>query len=88
MAFYHLIWTESDDENEGNEDHVGQHGVTFQEFVEVVENPEVEEIPHRFPNRAAYYGWTSAGKYLVAILDVMDDGITAYPVTAFEVEPE
>jgi uncharacterized DUF497 family protein len=80
MPYFQFIWTDD------NEDHVGQHGVTFAEFVEVVLNPEAEEYPHRFPNRAAYWAWTSTGKYIVAIADIMEDGVTAIPVTAFEVE--
>lgn len=80
MAFFDLIWTEE------NEDHVGQHGVTFSEFVEVVESPAFEEIPHRFPNRAAFYGWTSTGKFIIAVIDILEDGVTALPVTAFEIE--
>lgn len=79
MPYFQLIWTDD------NEDHVGQHGVTFSEFVEVVLSPEAEEYPHRFANRAAFWGWTSTGKYVMAIVDILEDGVTAIPVTAFEV---
>lgn len=80
MPYFEFVWTAD------NEDHVGQHGITFEEFLDVALYPEAENRPHRFPNRVKAFGWTSTGRYIAAIYDVEEDGVTAIPVTAFEVK--
>lgn len=78
MPLFQFLWTPD------AIDHVAQHGVTPEEFTEVALFPDYEEKPHRKPNRVAAYGETSNGKYLKVIYDILEDGFSAYPVTAFE----
>ena len=77
MPFYFFLWT-----NE-NERHVAEHGVTVEEFEEVVCDPESVESS-RTSNRPVAFGYTSTGKYLAYVYDLMDED-TVLPVTAYEV---
>jgi len=79
MPFWFTIWDGENDE------HVCQHGVTQDEFEEVVADPASSVVPGRFPGRFEVRGETASGKRLVCVYDLLDD-TTIYPVTAFEVD--
>lgn len=49
-----------------NEAHLGEHGVTPDEFEEVVSEPDAEDVS-RTTGRPIAFGWTSSGKYLACI---------------------
>ncbi len=77
MPYYFFIW---DDDNER---HIGEHGVTMDEFEEVVSDPD-SAGESRATGRPIAFGYTSTGKYLACVYDV-DDESTVYPITAYEV---
>lgn len=78
MPYFTFLWTPE------NEEHIAQHGITMDEFEEVVMNPSKEEIS-RSSNLPAVYGWTSTGKFIFCVYEPMDD-LMVLPVTAYEVE--
>jgi uncharacterized DUF497 family protein len=77
MPFYLFIW------NDRIEDHLASHGVTPDEFEEVVCDPD-ELDRSRSSGRAIAFGETSTGKYLACVYELLDD-TTVLPVTAYEV---
>lgn len=78
MAFYLFFWTDE------REQHVADHGITREEFEEVVNQPEFVTAS-RSTGRSIAFGWTSTGKYLAAIYQMIDD-VTVEPITAYEVK--
>ena len=78
MPFYLFIW------NDEIEEHLMTHGVTPDEFEQIVCDPDdVDES--RSSGRPVAFGETSSGKYLACIYELLDD-TTVLPVTACEVE--
>jgi uncharacterized DUF497 family protein len=78
LPFYSFIW------NDEIEEHIAQHGVTPDEFEEVVCDPD--EVDRSLSsNRPIAFGETSNGKYLACVYELLDDA-TVLPVTAYEVE--
>jgi uncharacterized DUF497 family protein len=78
VPFYFFIW------NDLIEKHLAEHGVTPDEFEEIVCNPdEVEQS--QSSDRFVAFGETSTGKYLACVYEHLDDA-TVLPVTAYEVE--
>lgn len=80
MPCYFFVW---DGENE---QHLAEHGVTPEEFEEVVSRPERIETSRTTGNPASI-GATSTGKRLICIYEFVD-AVTVYPVTAYEIETE
>ncbi len=78
MPYYRFIWLES------NLEHLAEHDVTWEEFEEVVCDPERIE-KSRSSGRYIAFGYTSTGKYLACIYEMFDD-VDVYPVTAYEPE--
>lgn len=78
MPFFLFQW---DDENEV---HLAEHGVTRDEFADVVCDPDHVEIS-RSSGRPIAFGYTPAGKYLACVYELLDE-TTVYAVTAFEPE--
>ena len=78
MPFYLFIW------NDRLEVYLAEHGVTPDEFEEVVCNPD-EIQQSRSSGRPIAFGETSTGKYLVCVYELLDE-TTVLPVTAYEVE--
>jgi hypothetical protein len=64
------------------------HGVTREEVEEVVVEDWDTAIRSRSNGQPEAFGWTTAGKYLTVIFElVTDDPLTVYPITAYEVPP-
>lgn len=80
MPWYEFVW------DGDNEEHLRQHGVTPDEFVEVVCNPDNTEVS-RSSGRPIAFGPTSTGKYLACVYELLDE-TTVYPITAYEAEDE
>lgn len=78
MPFYLFVW------NDENEEHLAEHGVSIEEFVEVVCNPDRIETS-RSSGRPIAFGYTSTGKYLACVYEELDD-VTLFAITAFEPE--
>ena len=67
-----------------NERHIQEHGVSMEEFEEVVCNPDATETS-RSTGRPIAFGYTSTGKYLACVCDMLDES-TVCPITAYPVE--
>ncbi|MBT5018329.1 MAG: hypothetical protein HON04_06240 [Planctomicrobium sp.] len=78
MPYYQFLWT-PDILN-----HVDEHGVTIEEFEEIVMDPDFV-TSSRSSGRPAAEGFTSTGKYLFCVYELLEDGVTVLPVTAYEV---
>ncbi|MBC7856108.1 MAG: BrnT family toxin [Pirellulaceae bacterium] len=78
MPFYLFIW---DGENEK---HLEEHGVSPEEFSEVVCDPHRVE-KSRSSGRPIAFGYTSTGRYLACVYEMIDE-TSIYPVTAYEPE--
>jgi uncharacterized DUF497 family protein len=78
MPFFLFYWTEE------NLEHIEEHGVTLEEFEEIVTNPERSEVS-RSTGRPMAIGLTSTGKYVACIYEFLDES-TVYPITAYEIE--
>ena len=77
MPFYEFFWTDEIVE------HLAEHGVTPEDFVTVVSNPEFRD-KSRATNRPCCFGEAPDGRYLYCVYEVLDD-VTVIPVTAYEV---
>lgn len=75
MPYYFFDW------NAGREEHVAEHGISTSEFEEVVMDP-VKIERSRSSDPLIAFGWTSTGKHLACVYEMLHD--TVYPVTAFE----
>jgi uncharacterized DUF497 family protein len=78
VPFYLFIW------NDRLEGYLAEHGVTPDEFEEVVCNPD-DVHQSRSSGRPIAFGETSTGKYLACVYELLDE-TTVLPVTAYEVE--
>jgi uncharacterized DUF497 family protein len=76
MPFYFFIWTDE------NEQHLADHGVSPDEFEEVVQHPQRVETS-RTTGRPIAFGTTGAGRELACVYDLIDES-TVYPVTSYE----
>ena len=76
-----IIW---DDEPGGNLEHLAEHGITPEEFEEILRDDRIKTGVSRKTKRPMKQGWTSTGKYIVIVWDEYDeDPRVIYPVTAF-----
>lgn len=67
-------------------EYIGQHGVTPEEFEEVVLNAKTIRRSGS-SGRPLVFGPTSSGKYLACIFEYMDsDETEVLPVTAYEID--
>jgi uncharacterized DUF497 family protein len=78
MPFYLFVWDGENDE------HLAEHGVTPEEFAEVVCQPDRVETS-RSSGRPIAFGPTTTGKYLACVYELLDE-TTVYAITAFEPE--
>jgi hypothetical protein len=63
---------------------LAEHGVTPEEFAEVVCNPDRVEVSGS-SGRPIAFGPTSTGKYLACVYELFDE-FTVYAITAYEAE--
>ncbi|MBN2577530.1 MAG: hypothetical protein JXB10_00880 [Pirellulales bacterium] len=78
MPFYFFLW------NDQIEEHLREHGVTPDEYEEVVCDPDDVDLSYS-SNRPVAFGETSTGKYLACIYELLDEA-TVLPITAYEIE--
>ena len=78
MPFYFFAW---DDEAEA---HLAEHGVSIADFEAILSAPHAEGMS-RSSGLPITFGWTSDGRYLACVYELVDDE-TIRPVTAFEIE--
>jgi hypothetical protein len=77
MPFYFFVWTQE------IIDHLGQHGVTPEEFEEIVSQPDYEDVSRSSGNPLAF-GYTSDGRRLCCVFRRLDED-TIEPITAYQV---
>lgn len=77
MPFYIFQWTEE------ALAHIAEHGVSQDEFEEVVTSPTRVD-KSRSTERPIAFGPTTTGKYLACVFESIDD-VEVVPVTAYEV---
>ena len=87
MTVIRVIW-DLEDEPDGKVPHIAEHGITVEEYEEVLEHHHGEaDISHSSGNPIAF-GWTSTGKHIAVVWEhVDDDRLTVRPVTAYECPP-
>lgn len=90
MGFSMLIsflW-DFDDDPDGNVQHLAQHGITQDEFEEVVMNDWPPSATSRSSGEPMSFGWTVTGKYLACVYEAVEQNPPAVrPITAFESKP-
>ena len=80
MPVFDFLWFDE------NEQHLAEHGVTKEEFEEVVFNAARSEIQRsRSSGNPLVVGYTSTGKKIACVYEDVD-GYQIVPVTAYEVE--
>ena len=77
MPFYFFVWTPE------IVAHLAEHTVTPEEFEQVVNNPDYEDLSRSTGNPLAI-GATDAGRYLCCVFRRYD-GVTIEPITAYDV---
>lgn len=81
------IW-DLDEDPDGNVQHIAEHGITVEEAEEVVRDRYEAAVASESSGRPAVFGWTSTGKHLAVIFEVVDlETPLVYVVTAFEAPP-
>jgi hypothetical protein len=78
MPYYFFVWTAE------IEEHLAEHGVTPEDFEEVVCNPEQESISRSSGNPIAF-GRTSEGRLICCVFQRLEDDMIL-PITAYDVE--
>jgi hypothetical protein len=77
MPYHFFVWTPE------IVDHLAEHDVTPDDFEEVVNNPDSEDVSRSSGNPVAF-GSTSDGRYICCVFRRVDKD-TIEPVTAYEV---
>ena len=77
MPYFDFLWTDD------IIDHIAEHGVSQEDFEEVVGDP-VRTGQSRSSGLPAAWGFTGDGRYVIAIYEQLDE-FTVLPVTAYEV---
>ncbi len=84
MATIRVLW-DLDDDPEGNVQHVAEHGVTQDEYEEVLDKYHNEAVVSRSSGETVAFGWTSTGKHIIVVWQhVDDDPLMVRPITAYE----
>jgi uncharacterized DUF497 family protein len=77
MPYYEFQWLDSAIE------HLAEHDISTEDFEGVVCNP-LRKGKSKSSGRKAAWGYTSDGRYIIAIYEKIDE-LTLLPVTAYEV---
>ena len=76
--YYEFIWTDEILE------HLAEHDITAEDFQDVVEHPEGRDTSASSGSPVAF-GEIADGRFIMCAYDVLEDGITVIPRTAYEV---
>ena len=76
MAYFHFIWTDEIVR------HIDEHGITTQDFEDIVCHP-LGTSRSKSSGLPAAFGYTSDGRYVIAIYQMIDE-TTVLPVTAYK----
>lgn len=87
MANAEFVW-DLDDDPDGNVQHIAEHGVTVEEAEEVVGGWYDGAVASRSSGRPTVFGWTTSGKYLAVVFEIVDElQPQVYVITAYEAPP-
>jgi uncharacterized DUF497 family protein len=87
VANVEYVW-DLEEDPEGNVQHIAEHGITVEEAEEVVRDRYAGVVASWSSGRPTVFGWTSTGKHLAVIFEVVDEELPkVYVVTAFEAPP-
>jgi hypothetical protein len=78
MPYYFFVW------NDEVIAHLAEHGVTPEEFEEIVCNPLSEDVS-RSSGRPVAFGLTDDERRIMCVYELIDAS-TVLPITAYEVE--
>jgi uncharacterized DUF497 family protein len=78
VPWFQYIWSEEAVE------HLAEHGISQDDFEFVMEHP-ISKTTSDSSGRPLVFGYTSDGRHIAAIFELLDDGITVVPVTCYEV---
>jgi len=79
-----IVWDTADD-LDGNVEHIGQHGVTQDEVIDVLHSSLSNTTTSNSSSHYVTFGYTSEGRYLAVVWEhVLDDPLTVYPITAYD----
>jgi hypothetical protein len=82
-----IIWDVEDDPD-GNVQHLREHDVTTEEAEEVLLSRKSSRAVSRASGLPTAFGWTSTGRYLAVVFELVDDDpLTFRPVTAYDTPP-
>jgi hypothetical protein len=82
-----IIW-DLEDDPDGNVQHLREHDVSIQEAEEVLLDTRSSRAPSRTSGLPTAFGWTSTGRHLAVVYEVVDNNpLTLRPVTAYDVPP-
>ncbi len=82
-----IIW-DLEDDMDGNVQHLREHDVSIEEAEEVLLDPKSSRAPSRTSGLPTAFGWTSTGRHLAVVYELVDDDpLTFRPVTAYDVPP-
>lgn len=81
MPWFDFFWVPGRD---GNIEHIAEHGVTQDEFEEVVQHPDRIETS-RSSGLPMAFGYARTGRYLAVVYEEIDK-TTVYPITAYDTE--
>jgi uncharacterized DUF497 family protein len=83
MEFVEIIW-DLDDDPDGNVQHIAEHGITVNDVLEVLSDPDASSGTSSSSGRPITFGETVDGRYLAVVWElVLEDPKTIYPVTAY-----
>jgi hypothetical protein len=87
MAQIVVLWDLAE-EPQGNIQHIAEHGITQDEYEEVLDQHHNEAQVSRSSGESIAFGWTSTGKHIAIVWEhVDDDPLTIRPITAYETDP-
>jgi uncharacterized DUF497 family protein len=78
-----VLW-DLDDDNEGNVQHIAEHGLTKEDVENVLEHPQGIG-DSRSSDRKIAFGYALSGEKIAVLFDIIDED-TVRPVTAYEVD--
>lgn len=82
-----IVAWDTEDDSQGNVQHIAEHGVTMEEVEEVLLNENNPVVESRSSGRPITIGETSTGKRIAVVWEeALDNPLIIRPVTAYEVE--
>ena len=85
MAYIEIIW-DLDEDADGNVQHILEHGVSKDEVEGILNSPRAALDTSKSSGKPITFGYTAEGRYLAVVWQhVLDDPLTVYPITAYEV---